>query len=71
MVSANLTLELKPAGILVTSIDPGNAQTDMGGPHASVPLNESVSGVLKTLATLQGEESTGRFLNYKGETLHW
>ena len=71
MLSANLTLELKPAGIMVVSIDPGNAMTDMGGPHACVTIDDSISGILKTLSTLQGEGDTGKFLNYNGKTMHW
>ena len=71
MLSANLTLELKPAGIMVVSIDPGNAMTDMGGPHACVTIDDSVSGVLNTLSKLHGENDTGKFLNYKGESMVW
>ena len=71
MLSANLTLELKPSGIMVVSIDPGNAMTDMGGSHACVTIDDSVNGVLNTLSKLQGEGDTGKFLNYKGESMLW
>ena len=71
MVSANLTQELKPLGVMVVSIHPGWAMTDMGGPKANVPIDDSVSGMFNTLSKLHGEDDTGKFLNYKGEAMRW
>ena len=38
MVSANLTQELKPLGIIAVSVHPGFAMTDMGGPSLTFRL---------------------------------
>lgn len=46
------------------------AQTDMGGPRASITVEESVRGMIKVFESKEGMK-TGQFLNYKGETLAW
>ena len=71
MVSANLTEELKPLGIMVVSMHPGWAMTDMGGSEAYVPVDESVNWIFNTLSKLDGEDDTGKFLDYKGQAMRW
>ncbi|RJF97130.1 SDR family oxidoreductase [Noviherbaspirillum saxi] len=49
---------------------PGWVRTDMGGPDAPIAVEESVSGLLQVIATLELKD-TGSFRNYAGERLSW
>jgi NAD(P)-dependent dehydrogenase (short-subunit alcohol dehydrogenase family) len=49
---------------------PGWVQTDMGGPGATVAVQDSVSGMLKVIATLTPADS-GSFYSYDGKKIAW
>lgn len=49
---------------------PGWVQTDMGGPGATVAVQESVAGMLKVIATLKPSDS-GSFHSYDGREIAW
>ena len=65
----SVALELGDAAIAV-ALHPGWVQTDMGGPDANLSPEESVGGILKTLAGLAPGD-TGGYFNYDGTRLDW
>jgi len=70
MVSKTLANELKPLGVSVVAIHPGWVRTDMGGPRAPLSPDESAAKVAAVIAKLSLGDS-GKFLNYRGETMPW
>ena len=67
-LARNLAVDLKAQGIAVGAYHPGWVRTDMGGPSASIDVEESAKGLLQrfdalTLAT------TGVFEDYRGEAI--
>ena len=66
----SLSVDLKPQGITVVSLHPGWVKTDMGGPNATVSIDESVGGMIRVIETTDIKH-TGKFLNYDGRELPW
>lgn len=66
-VAAN---EYGPQGATVVSLHPGWVRTDMGGPHATVGVSESVEGLRNVIAQLKPADN-GCFLDYTGNRLEW
>ena len=67
-LARNLAVDLKQQGIAVGAYHPGWVRTDMGGPSASIDVEESAKGLMQrfdalTLAT------TGVFEDYRGEAI--
>lgn len=58
-----------PAATFV-AMCPGWVRTDMGGPNASLSVEDSVAGMLNVISGLKQEDS-GTFRNYAGRTLSW
>jgi NAD(P)-dependent dehydrogenase (short-subunit alcohol dehydrogenase family) len=58
-----------PAATFV-ALCPGWVRTDMGGPNATTPVEESVRGLLNVIGTLKQEDS-GSYRNYTGRHLAW
>jgi NAD(P)-dependent dehydrogenase (short-subunit alcohol dehydrogenase family) len=58
-----------PKATLV-AMHPGWVRTDMGGPNASVSVEESVSGMLQVIAGLTSAD-TGTYRDYAGRHLPW
>lgn len=56
------------AKIIVVALNPGWTRTDMGGPNARLSVEESVSGMLKTIDRLSMKDS-GLFYGYDGQKL--
>lgn len=52
-------------GLTLLALDPGWTQTDMGGPGATVPLADSVQGLMNVLAQVQPEDR-GSLWRYDG-----
>lgn len=70
MMSKSLAVDLRGEGILSIVINPGWVVTDLGGPSAPTPVEDSVRGILARIdeATL---ETSGSFFNWKGGTYPW
>jgi NAD(P)-dependent dehydrogenase (short-subunit alcohol dehydrogenase family) len=68
MASRSLAVDLQAEGILSVVLHPGWVQTDMGGEHAPLSVEESVRGMLELLQTL-GPEQSGGFFNWDGRPL--
>jgi NAD(P)-dependent dehydrogenase (short-subunit alcohol dehydrogenase family) len=52
------------------AMSPGWVRTDMGGPSATIGVDESVTGMLSVVAMLTIAD-TGTFRNYAGRQLAW
>ncbi|MCL1635858.1 SDR family oxidoreductase [Luteimonas sp. SX5] len=70
MAGALLAKALAERGIAVAMLHPGWAQTDMGGDNASLPVAESVQGLLRVIDALTPKQS-GSYLDWQGQTLPW
>ena len=70
MLATSMKNELRDQGVSVVLIHPGWVETDMGGPRAPLGVEESVTGILSRIEE-QTLESSGRFVDYKGESLPW
>lgn len=70
MVSRTMAAELGTEGFKVVAMSPGWVRTDMGGPNANLSPEESVQGILKTLAGLSAEDN-GKYFNHDGSNLDW
>jgi NAD(P)-dependent dehydrogenase (short-subunit alcohol dehydrogenase family) len=70
MSTIHMAHELVDHKIVVVSIHPGWVRTDMGGPNADLETEESVSGMLQVIDSLQLKD-TGSFYDYTGETIPW
>jgi len=70
MAFSVLARELEPRGISVVLLDPGWVKTDMGGPHAQLTPEQSITGMRKVLAG-EPQELSGKFLGYDGLVRLW
>jgi NAD(P)-dependent dehydrogenase (short-subunit alcohol dehydrogenase family) len=70
MMSRNLAVDLRGAGVASAVINPGWVQTDMGGPSAPTPVEESVGGMLREIDAFDLDR-TGAFLDWKGRPYPW
>ena len=59
-----------PQGATCLAFHPGWVQTDMGGPSATVPVEQSVRE-LRTLLANAGPDANGSFLNHDGKPIPW
>ncbi|MDT0575989.1 SDR family NAD(P)-dependent oxidoreductase [Croceicoccus sp. F390] len=62
--------DVQDQGIIVTLLHPGWVQTDMGGPQAELPVEDSVTGIV-TLADRLTMADTGGFFKWNGEAHPW
>jgi NAD(P)-dependent dehydrogenase (short-subunit alcohol dehydrogenase family) len=65
-----LATELEPRGVAALTLHPGWVRTDMGGGGADLDVREAAAGIVATVEALK-LATTGRFLNYRGETMPW
>lgn len=70
MATVLLAHALHDRAIKVVALHPGWVQTDMGGAGAQITVEESVVGLLRVIDGLSPADS-GRFLDWRGETLPW
>jgi NAD(P)-dependent dehydrogenase (short-subunit alcohol dehydrogenase family) len=70
MATVLLAAALRDRGIIVAALHPGWVQTDMGGAGATVTPRDSVAGLLRVIGGLKASDS-GRFLDWRGESLPW
>ena len=70
MATALLAAALRERGVVVVALHPGWVQTDMGGAGATVTPSDSVAGLLRVIDKSKASDS-GRFLDWRGESLPW
>lgn len=70
MAGRSMSVDLASDGIDVVILHPGWVRTDMGGPHARISVEESVSGMMQVLDKLNAETS-GTFWHSNGKQLPW
>lgn len=70
MVVKNLSIDLKPRGIIAVVLHPGWVKTDLGGANALISAEQSVSGMRQIISRLSLVDS-GKFLNYDGKDISW
>ncbi|MBZ4415016.1 SDR family oxidoreductase [Myxococcus sp. RHSTA-1-4] len=66
----SLSHDLRGEGFITVMLHPGWVQTDMGGPQAPLPAQDSVRGMLHVIDGM-GPEHSGRFYDYQGSELPW
>lgn len=69
-ITRSMSVDLKPDGIIVVSLHPGWVKTDMGGNNAPLQVEESVTGIVKTVLSLE-EKHNGTFIQFDGKELPW
>ncbi len=70
MVMACYAQEVGPEGATVVMFHPGWVRTDMGGPQATLSVEESVSNMRRVIGNLSAADN-GAYLNYDGKPLPW
>jgi NAD(P)-dependent dehydrogenase (short-subunit alcohol dehydrogenase family) len=70
MLSVKAAAALRDERIGVVMLHPGWVQTDMGGPHASMTVEESSSAIVATVGALTLND-TGRFIRWDGQDHPW
>lgn len=70
MATALLARVLAERDIVVVALHPGWVQTAMGGDDAHITPQQSAAGLLAVIDDL-GAGDSGRFLDWRGETLAW
>lgn len=65
-----LALDWRGDGIVMAVMNPGWVKTDMGGPSASITVEQSVTGIRREIASLTPDRS-GSFLSYDGKRYPW
>jgi NAD(P)-dependent dehydrogenase (short-subunit alcohol dehydrogenase family) len=65
-----LARDMEPRGVICVALHPGWVQTDMGGPTATLTIEQSVPGMVKVIDALKKSDN-GRFLQYDGSELPW
>jgi NAD(P)-dependent dehydrogenase (short-subunit alcohol dehydrogenase family) len=51
-------------------INPGHVRTELGGPHAPLTIEDSVSAVVDTITAHRGETGL-HFLDYRNQPVPW
>jgi NAD(P)-dependent dehydrogenase (short-subunit alcohol dehydrogenase family) len=70
MVVKSLAVDLKEKGITSVAFNPGWVKTDMGGPNAMIPVEQSVADMRKVIAGLTLAD-TGKFIGNDGVVIPW
>lgn len=70
MAARTITKEVLNSGIGIMVLHPGWVQTDMGGPHAPLSVQDSAHGLIEQILTLS-EHDNGCFVSYDGKKLPW
>ena len=70
MLHRSLAHEVAPDGVVVLLVSPGWVRTDMGGPHAPTPVEESVAGLIR-VADAATMADSGTCVDYRGQRVPW
>jgi NAD(P)-dependent dehydrogenase (short-subunit alcohol dehydrogenase family) len=70
MVVKSLAVDLKEKGITSVAFNPGWVKTDMGGPNAMIPVEQSVTDMRKVIDGLTLAD-TGKFIGNDGVVIPW
>jgi NAD(P)-dependent dehydrogenase (short-subunit alcohol dehydrogenase family) len=70
MVMRSAAIDLAPRRITCVLVNPGWVKTDMGGPHARLTPQDSVTALRRLIETF-GPNHSGRFYNYDGREYPW
>ena len=65
-----LAKELGGKGLICVALHPGWVQTDMGGPTATLTIEQSVPSMVKVIEGLRPSDN-GRYVSYDGSGLPW
>ena len=65
-----LARDVAGKGLICVAMHPGWVQTDMGGPTATLTIDQSVPAMVKVIDALKPSDN-GRFLQYDGSELPW
>ena len=65
-----LALGWRDRDVTLLLLHPGWVQTDMGGPQAPLPVEESVAGMRRVIAGLP-RHASGAFVDYRGAPVPW
>jgi NAD(P)-dependent dehydrogenase (short-subunit alcohol dehydrogenase family) len=65
-----LAKELAGRGLICVALHPGWVQTDMGGPTATLTIEQSVPSMVKVIDALRPSDN-GRYVSYDGSELPW
>jgi NAD(P)-dependent dehydrogenase (short-subunit alcohol dehydrogenase family) len=65
-----LAKDVAGQGLICVAMHPGWVQTDMGGPTATLTIDQSVPAMVKVIENLKPSDN-GRFLQYDGSELPW
>ena len=65
-----LAKDVAGKGLICVALHPGWVQTDMGGPTATLTIEQSVPSMVKVIDGLKPSDN-GRFLQYDGSELPW
>ena len=69
-VVKSLSIDLEKDHVNVLAMSPGWVKTDSGGRGALIDVRTSVEGMINVISKLT-RESSGTFMDYKGEILPW
>ena len=70
MVTKSLSIDLANDSIMAVALHPGWVKTDLGGPNASISTEESVTGLMSVICSLD-ESKNGGFFDYNGKGIAW
>ena len=69
-VVKSLSIDLEEDHVNVLAMSPGWVKTDSGGKGALIDVKTSVDGMINVISKLT-RESSGSFMDYKGEIIPW
>jgi NAD(P)-dependent dehydrogenase (short-subunit alcohol dehydrogenase family) len=70
MLTRVMAFDLVEQGVLAVALTPGWVQTDMGGAHAAITPEASVTGMLHVIENLSPDER-GTVLSWEGKPVPW
>ncbi|MFI4998818.1 MAG: SDR family oxidoreductase [Reyranellales bacterium] len=65
-----LSKDMESRGMICVALHPGWVQTDMGGPTATLTIDQSVPSMVKVIEGLKPSDN-GRYISYDGNGLPW